>query len=122
MSEPHLTTRDFPPDPTSSRSLADCTDTDEYPTVHRRAHRQLLRDKIRAERHSRVPRESDQLIRVAQTWLPYGGPPAEEVMVQFGMTTARFLEALRQAIYLPDCDPSIARTIHTAYFARRSTR
>ena len=77
-----------------------------------------MRDKVRAERHSRLPRQSDELIRFAQNWIPYGGPPSDEIMVQFGMTMARFSEALRQAIYLPDCDPGVARRIHTAYFMR----
>ncbi|PBC53646.1 hypothetical protein [Rhodococcus sp. ACPA1] len=122
MSEPCTKTRDFRPDPTSSRSLANNPAAEEHPTAHPLPRRQRLRDKVRAERHSRVPREADQLIRFAQNWIPYGGPPPDEIMVQFGMTTARYLEALRQAIYLPDCDPSIARRIHTAYFTRRSTR
>jgi len=78
---------------------------------------------MRAERHpSRLPQESNQLIRLAQSWIPYGGPPADEVMVQFGMTTARFLDALRQTINQSDCDPSIARRIHTAYFTRPTAR
>lgn len=97
--------------------------TDEHPTLHHLARRQRLRDRIRAERHSsHLPQESNHLIRLAQSWIPYGGPPADEVMVQFGMTTARFLDALRQTINQSDCDPSIARRIHTAYFTRPTTR
>ncbi|RZL77029.1 MAG: hypothetical protein EOP32_26555 [Rhodococcus sp. (in: high G+C Gram-positive bacteria)] len=123
MSEPRAEERTFRPDPTAelSRSLADDPATDQHPVVHRRARRQRLRDKVRAERPSRLPRESDELIRFALSWIPYGGPPSDEVIVRFGMTTARFSEALRQAISLPDCDRGIAQRIHTAYFtpARR---
>ncbi|SEB80550.1 hypothetical protein SAMN04490239_1736 [Rhodococcus koreensis] len=124
MPEPPTKTRNFRPDPKSSRShLADTTAADdEHPAAYRLPRRQRLRDKLRTEKHSRIPREADQLIRLALTWLPYGGPPADEIMVQFGMTAARFSEALRQATYLSDCDPSIACRIHTAYFARPTIR
>ena len=123
MSEPRTEARNLRSEdtPKLSRNLADNHDTDQHSTVHRRAHRQRLRDKIRAERYSRLPRESDELIRFALSWIEYGEPPSDEIMVNFGMTTPRFFEALRQTIHLPDCDPSIVRRIHTAYFARPST-
>lgn len=59
---------------------------------------------------------ADALIQLAQTWIPYGGPPHDEVMVQFGMTMTRFLEVLRRKINRSECAPEIARRIHSAYF------
>lgn len=59
----------------------------------------------------------DELVCFAHKWIPYGAPPPEEVMVEFGMTPERFWDALRQAIRRPGRDPA-ARQLRAAYFAR----
>ncbi len=39
-----------------------------------------------------------QIVEFAETWSPFGGPPEEELFVRFGMTRARFAEALAHAM------------------------
>lgn len=120
MSEPHVNGHNFLSQPTLSTGPADNATTDENPPADPLTHRQQLRDTIRAEKHAGLPRETAELIRFAQKWIPYGGPPPDEVLVQFGMTRTRFSDALRQAIHHTDCDPGIAHRVHSAYFAGRS--
>lgn len=42
----------------------------------------------------------DDLVKCARRWLPYGGPSAEEVFVNFGITKREFCERLWKT--LPD--------------------
>ncbi|MFE7420282.1 hypothetical protein [Rhodococcus sp. NPDC057529] len=37
-----------------------------------------------------LAKEEDQLLRFAARWAPYGGPPAGEVLITFGMTLPRY--------------------------------
>ncbi len=34
----------------------------------------------------------------AVSWLPYGGPPSDELLVRFGFTKERYLARLRQSV------------------------
>ena len=42
--------------------------------------------------------EAERLIEFASRWAPFGGAPAEEILVHFGMTMRRFIERLWQVI------------------------
>ncbi|RYE43545.1 MAG: hypothetical protein EOP24_28040 [Hyphomicrobiales bacterium] len=60
-----------------------------------------LRLRQREQRRAEQPRasnEAEYFIEFAQSWAPYGGAPEEEVFVQFGMTSSRFAERLRQIV------------------------
>lgn len=52
------------------------------------------------------PREIEAIIRFACAWAYYGGPPDDELFVQFGVTRTRFAEILHLVIAELDCDPA----------------
>jgi hypothetical protein len=59
--------------------------------------------------------EVDLMVECAHAWIPYGGPPAEDIMEQFGMTENRFFEVLL-AIVQQDAVPApVATQLRQAY-------
>lgn len=48
--------------------------------------------------------DAELLIDFARRWAPYGGPAREEILVNFGMTTRRFVERLWQVIPESNCN------------------
>ncbi|WP_128970174.1 hypothetical protein [Rhodococcus opacus] len=44
----------------------------------------------------RVDKETEDILEFIRTWAPYGGAPAEEILVRFGMTPSRFKAKLRE--------------------------
>jgi hypothetical protein len=42
--------------------------------------------------------ETEDVIRFARTWAPYGGAPDEEIFTRFGMAPARFAQRLWQIL------------------------
>jgi hypothetical protein len=62
--------------------------------------------------------ESEELIRFAYTWAPYGGPPEEELLVKYGMSQPRFVNQLWQTISEGGYDPEIIRKLRAAYTPR----
>ncbi|KXF53056.1 hypothetical protein AXA44_45645 [Rhodococcus sp. SC4] len=40
--------------------------------------------------------DTDDLLRFACSWAPYGGPSDEEIFVYFGITRGRFIDRLWQ--------------------------
>ena len=59
--------------------------------------------------------EAERLIEFACMWAPYGGATEEEVLVQFGMTTRRFIERLWQVIPESNCAQEEIRRLASAY-------
>lgn len=43
--------------------------------------------------------ESQRLLEFAAVWAPYGGTSEEDILVNFGMTTDRFVERLWQVLH-----------------------
>ncbi|UTM38016.1 hypothetical protein MX572_04230 [Rhodococcus pyridinivorans] len=41
-------------------------------------------------------KEENELLAFAAKWAPYGGPPSEEVLVDFGMMMPRYESILRE--------------------------
>jgi hypothetical protein len=39
-----------------------------------------------------------EILDFARSWAPYGGPPADQVMAEFGMTRDQLFERLRRII------------------------
>nr|WP_080606205.1 hypothetical protein [Rhodococcus opacus] len=59
---------------------------------------------IEANRKSIHPdTEAAHLIHFARRWEPFGGATEEEILVQFGMTTHRFIERLWQVLAESHC-------------------
>ena len=59
--------------------------------------------------------EAASVIRYALIWAPFGGPPAGETFVKFGISRRKFVrKALRTLIEI-DVDPVVARVISTTY-------
>ncbi|WP_128970212.1 hypothetical protein [Rhodococcus opacus] len=84
--------------------------------AYRRQRRDRMSTERRRARHQELTGATPDLIRFAQKWAPYGGAPAEEIFVRYGMTTERFLCVLADATSSPDCDPLIATTLRSTYF------
>lgn len=91
-------------------------------SAYRRRRRARMSEKLRRARHRQLPDESVDLIRFAQAWAPYGKVPTEEIFARYGMTVARYLEVLADALSKPDCDPQIATTLRSTYFPHRTSR
>ena len=67
-----------------------------------------------AARRTYPHHEAAEIIRFAEVWAPYGGPPGDEVFVRFGITTAQFRARLRDVIR--QCsDPDTTRWRTAAY-------
>ncbi|GFG51486.1 hypothetical protein [Mycolicibacterium agri] len=45
-----------------------------------------------------IGREDHELLTFTVSWLPYGGPPSDELLVRFGLTRERYLSRLRRAV------------------------
>jgi len=58
-------------------------------------HRRREANRTRAEK-PRVDREVEDILEFVRMWAPYGGAPAEEILVRFGMSPSRFVEKLRE--------------------------
>ena len=37
---------------------------------------------------------NETILDFARRWLPYGGPPADDILMEFGMTTVRYEQQL----------------------------
>lgn len=59
--------------------------------------------------------EAERLIEFASMWAPYGGAAEAEILVQFGMTTHRFIERLWQVIPESNCEQDEIRKLARAY-------
>lgn len=46
-----------------------------------------------------IDRADHDLLTFAISWLPYGGGPEDEMLVNFGMTKRRYLNRLREVVY-----------------------
>ncbi len=46
-----------------------------------------------------------RILELARRWLPYGGPPTEEILVGFGMTELRFDRHLARILGSESCGP-----------------
>ncbi|MDV7354638.1 hypothetical protein R4282_16695 [Rhodococcus oxybenzonivorans] len=67
-----------------------------------------------ATRRTYTHHEGAEIIRFAEVWAPYGGPPGDEVFVRFGITTAEFRVRLHDV--LRQCsDPDTTRRLTAAY-------
>ncbi|EHI39810.1 hypothetical protein OPAG_01446 [Rhodococcus opacus PD630] len=55
------------------------------------------------------------MVRVALAWLPYGGVPADELLVHFGLTEDQFVTALWQIMTDGHCAREDARDIAEHY-------
>ncbi|MFF3572645.1 hypothetical protein [Nocardia jiangxiensis] len=62
---------------------------------------QQARDAPRRTPHAPPPyvySEIDEMIRLAEMWLPFGGPPEEEIFTRFGLTRHAFQARLEKAL------------------------
>ncbi|MFC0454853.1 hypothetical protein [Rhodococcus jostii] len=78
------------------------------------------RDRRReAERHrARQPKlgkEVEDILDFARTWAPFGGPPEDEIFVNFGMCPSRFAERLWHIIGEFGCEPADETQWQRAY-------
>ncbi|PBC51917.1 hypothetical protein CJ179_00410 [Rhodococcus sp. ACS1] len=66
--------------------------------------------------------EADRLIEFAVIWAPFGGATEEDILVNFGMTTRRFIERLWQVIPESNCVQDEIRSLANAYPHHRRHR
>nr|WP_083849776.1 hypothetical protein [Rhodococcus sp. JVH1] len=72
-------------------------------------------------KHNHTDTETEHLIEFASRWAPFGGAPAQEILVNFGMTTHRFIERLWQVIPESNCVQEQIRSLASAYPHNRRT-
>lgn len=71
----------------------------------RRRDRRRLAEHRRAQLRSRIT-EVEDILTFARRWAHFGGPPEEEVFINFGMHTGRFTQRLWQIIRESDGNDS----------------
>lgn len=59
------------------------------------------------------PIEDAQILDFARRWLPYGGGSPEDILVEFGMTPARYLDRLGRVL-----DKPVSRRLDPVTYAR----
>jgi hypothetical protein len=59
--------------------------------------------------------EAEELLRFAEMWAPFGGPPDVDVFVKFGIVKSMFIERVWQIISSNRCDQKLARRLSMAY-------
>ncbi|ANS32220.1 hypothetical protein R1CP_38105 (plasmid) [Rhodococcus opacus] len=89
-----------PTNPESCRNTASQPSPGQQGATERRRYRRWQQRRreaslTRAER-PRVDREVEEILEFIRAWTPYGGAPAEEILVRFGMTPSRFREKLHE--------------------------
>lgn len=56
-----------------------------------------------------------EIVLLAQTWIPYGGPPTEEIFERFGMSPQRFTEVLRASLRDARVDSAVRAELENTY-------
>ena len=62
------------------------------------------RDRPRQTRHAPLPYsydEQNEIIRLAEMWLPFGEPPEDEIFTRFGFGIVTFRRKLYSALAMP---------------------
>jgi hypothetical protein len=91
-----------------------------------RTRRQRSRAQLRKEKNYRLSPDAADIVRCARIWAAFGGPPADEIFVRFGMSEARFAERLWQILgdvsSHPEMDESDRKCLSAAAIVRCSPR
>ncbi|PBC44849.1 hypothetical protein CJ179_29195 [Rhodococcus sp. ACS1] len=69
--------------------------------------------------------QDSTILEFACRWLPYGGPPSEEILVDFGMTELRFdqhLVRILGSVSSRHLAPGDRATLHEQLLERRERR
>lgn len=61
-----------------------------------------------------MPPEDRLMLNFTRRWIPYGGPRASDIYVEFGMTTERFFDRLASVI--GKVEPTVFSARELAYF------
>ncbi|WP_342660250.1 DUF3263 domain-containing protein [Rhodococcus ruber] len=48
---------------------------------------------------SESTKEAEEIVQFARRWSPFGGAPAHESFIQFGMSPTRFAQRLREILH-----------------------
>lgn len=85
--------------------------------LHRRAGTRIRRKHLgrQGQTHSDLSTEAREILIFATTWAPYGGPSSDELFVQFGMPTSRFVQHLWSVLDLNNIDPDLTQILERAY-------
>lgn len=63
--------------------------------------------------------DSDELLRHALSWAPYGGPTEEEIFTRFGISTLRYASKIRQIVHCGGCDENQSAGLLRIYLSAR---
>ncbi|MHA4854288.1 hypothetical protein L1080_032830 [Rhodococcus sp. MSC1_016] len=79
----------------------------------------------RAARHRRLkerrvgvrsqPSEELEILRFAEIWAPFGGPPPDEIFQRFGMKKDRFTQRLWESVEKLRCGPAVRDQLALVY-------
>ncbi|MDT2007358.1 DUF3263 domain-containing protein [Rhodococcus opacus] len=47
----------------------------------------------------RLDKEAEEIVQFARRWSPFGGAPAHEIFIQFGMSPTRFAQRLQEILH-----------------------
>ena len=81
----------------SRRDLA-TTDGMDIRTFRQWCDRRREADQTRNGR-IRVDKEAEEIVQFARRWSPFGGAPAHEIFIQFGMSPTRFAQRLQEILH-----------------------
>ena len=84
----------------------------QYRTIRRRQ-RRLKANITRLQ--EQPPTEKDEVLRLARIWVPYGGPPPDEIFERFGITPQHFADRVRQSLQKLDSTSAWAANLSAVY-------
>jgi hypothetical protein len=100
-------------EPAGTRDVT--ADHDQQPRRYRRHHDRLRAAWLRGQGQTQLTTEAEDFVEFALKWAPFGGAPAEETFVLFGMTRARFFERLWQLVQDGQISTELSRSLAAAY-------
>ena len=87
----------------------------EQPRTYRHDRRRRHRVQTAHSKYERRNSESDLLIDLARRWLPYGGPPQEEIFHTFGINRLQYIAQLWTAVRMVDQTGGLTSELSATY-------
>ncbi len=90
----------------------------EQVRVYRNERRRRHRVQAASSKYDRRVNEREIIIGLAQRWLPYGGPPEEEIFQLFGIRRHQYVELLWDTIRRVEPEGELAAQLAPVYRRR----
>ncbi len=100
---------------TAPPAAVDSFDRDVHAYRTQRQRRRQRNEQSRRNNTRRVRSETEEIVRFARIWAPYGGAPTEEIFQTFGITRQQFNDKLWRTVEDGEFGASIVREFARVY-------